>query len=98
MYPSPFGTVGAVLQIGVVIASVALGFLARPVLPSVLVCGCFLAAAWSLIRAPQIYGLMRTDGWRIWKLFAIQLVLSSIISGVIYGIGFGIHRLLQSSA
>lgn len=95
MHSSPLGLLGNILQLVAVILSVLLGFKEQPAVLSILICGFTLAIAWVFVRLPKVIGIWRSDGIKIGKLFLIQLVLSSAIAAVFYGIGFGVSQIFS---
>lgn len=95
MHSSPLGLSGNILQLVAVIVSVLLGFKEQPAVLSIFICGLTLEIAWVFVRFPQIIAIWRSDGIKIGKLLLIQLVLSSTMAGVFYGIGFGVSQIFS---
>ena len=69
------------------IVSGALGFFAKPALISIAIGGALFTLAYFLVRAPQIHGLVTSDGKNPILLFLYMTIFHCILSAPLYGLG-----------
>ena len=87
---SPFHGLGSLFQLVGVVVSFALGFTSIAFLACALIGGVLFQIGYILVRLPQMVGFWERDGIQVVKLFAIQMVLFSLLASIFWGIGKGI--------
>lgn len=87
MSTHPLEPIGKFMVLGTLIASVALGYLAKPAVASILLASLVLSVGYVLARLPQMIGLYHSERRRI-NLLPIYLIFgNSIFTGIAYGMG-----------
>lgn len=88
MSTHPLEPIGDLMMLGALIASVALGYLAKPAIASILLASLVFSAGYVIARLPQLIGLCQTERRRILLIPIYLIVGYSILAGIGYGVGW----------
>lgn len=94
MHTHPLGPIGSLFQLAATVVSVALGFLGNHVLISIFIGGALFTIGYIFVRLPQMLGLYRRDGPKVLLAFVYLIIGNSVLSAILYGIGWSISWVL----